>query len=168
MYIIFLSLASILLCYKFGDWKNWRSYYPTILFFILSNVVCILLTYKHPLWLYSPTIINRTFTDLTIAITVYPSTMLIFLPNFPKAPVKILTHMSYYVAVYSLAEVIGFYTGYFSYYNGWNIWYSVIFNYIMFSILILHYKRPIIAWIVVLLSPHVLFFLFKVPYSVIR
>lgn len=51
MYIIFLSLISILICYKLGDWKNWEKYYSTILFFILSSVTCVILTYNHPLWM---------------------------------------------------------------------------------------------------------------------
>ncbi len=168
MLFIFFSVISILICYKFGDWRNWKKYYPTILFFILSNVVCIVLTYNHPLWLYKPTILNKTFSDLLIAITVYPSTIMLFIPNFPNKKTKITIHISYYVAIYTIVEFIAHKSGYFTYYNGWNIWCSLIFNYIMFTVLFLHYKNPLLAWIIALTSPHILFYIFKIPYSVIR
>ena len=168
MYIIFLSLISIYLCYKFGDWENWEKYYPTILFFILSSVCCAFLTYNHPLWLYPPTIINRTFTDLFISITVYPCTIMMFIPHLPKKMSKIFFHISYYVAIYTIPEFIAVKLGLFIYNNGWDIWHTLIFNYIMFPILILHYKKPFYAWFIALVSPHILFYILKIPYSIIR
>ena len=168
MYIIILAIISILICYKFGDWRNWKNYYPTILFFILSNVACILLIYNHSLWLYDPSILNRTFTDLFICITVYPSTVMLFIPNFPKKTTKIITHILFYVGIYTIAELIGVKLGYFTYLNGWNIWYSLILNCMIFPILMLHYKKPLYAWIIALISPHILFFIMKIPYNSIR
>jgi len=58
--------------------------------------------------------------------------------------------------------------GYFTHHNGWNIWFSLIFNYILFSVLYLHYKKPLYAWGIALISPHILFFIMKIPYSSIE
>lgn len=168
MYDILLAVVAIFICYKFGDWRNWKNYYPTILFFILSSVVCIVLTYNHPLWLYKSAVINHTFTDLFISITVYPCTIMMFIPHLPSKTTKIILHISIYVAVYTIPEFIAVKLGYFTYYNGWSIWHTLIFNYIMFPILILHYKKPIYAWIIALISPHILFFIMKIPYNSIR
>jgi hypothetical protein len=168
MYYILLAIISIVMCYKFGDWRNWKKYYSTILFFILSNVVCILLTYNHTLWQFETKILNSTFCDLFISITVYPSIVMLFIPNFPTKITKIVTHISYYVAIFTIAEWIGIKFGYFDHFNGWNIWFSIIFNYILFSILYLHYKKPLYAWEIALISPHILFFLMKIPYNSIR
>jgi len=168
MYHIFLAVVSIAICYKLGDWRNWRKYYSTILFLILSNVVCILLTYKHTLWLHETEIINHTFCDLFICITVYPSIVMLFISRFPKKITEIITHISFYVAIFTIAEFIGMTLGYFTHHNGWNIWFSLIFNYILFSVLYLHYKRPLYAWIIALISPHILFFLMKIPYNSIK
>ena len=168
MYIIFLSLISVYLCFKRGDWKNWKEYYSTILFFILSSVACAFLTYNHPLWLYQSTIINHSFTDLFISITVYPCTIMMFIPHFPSKITKIIRHITIYVAVYTIPEFIAVKLGYFTYYNGWSIWHTLIFNYIMFPILILHYKKPLYAWVIALVCPHVLFFILKIPYGVIK
>jgi len=168
MYLIFLSLFSIFICYKSGDWRNWRKYYSTILFFILGSLTCALLTYNHPLWVYKGVVINRTFTDLFFLITVYPCTMMMFIPHLPSKKTKIIFHISIYVAVFTILEFIAVKLGYFTYYNGWNIWYTLIFNYIMFPILMIHYKKPMYAWIIALIIPHILFFILKIPYSVIR
>jgi len=168
MYYILLAVVSIVMCYKLGDWKNWRNYYSTILFFILSSVVCIILTYNHPLWLYHPSVINHTFTDLFISITVYPCTIMMFIPHLPSKITKVILHISSYVAVYTVPEFVAVKLGYFSYYNGWNIWCTLIFNFIMFPMLILHYKKPLYAWGIALISPHILFFIMKIPYSSIK
>ncbi|WP_404814413.1 CBO0543 family protein [Clostridium algoriphilum] len=168
MYHIFLAVVSIVICYKLGDWRNWRKYYSTILFLILSNVVCILLTYNHILWLHETKILNHTFGDLFICITVYPSIVMLFIPNFPKKITKIITHISFYVAIFTMAEFIGLKFGYFTHHNGWSIWLSIIFNYTLFSIVYLHYKKPLYAWIIALLSPHILFFLMRIPYNSIK
>ena len=168
MYLVFLAVVSIIICYKLGDWRNWREYYSTILFFILSNAVCILLTYNHSLWLYNSEILNHTFSDLFICITIYPSVVMLFIPRFPKKIMRIITHISFYVLIFTIAELIGIKFGYFNHYNGWNIWFTIIFNYILFLILYLHYRKPLYAWIIALMSPHILFFLLKISYISIK
>lgn len=168
MFHILLAVVALLICYKYGDWKNWENYYPTILFFILSNVVCILLTYNHPLWFYESNILNRTFNDLLICITVYPSTVMTFIPNFPKKFIKRMAHIAYYVSIYTIVEFIAVKLGCFTYHNGWSIWHSALFNLTMFPILYLHYKKPLYVWAIALISPHILFFIMKIPYSSIR
>lgn len=168
MFYILIATASLLLCYQFGDWRNWQNYYSTILFFILSSVACTLLTYNHTLWLYQAAIINHTFTDLFIAITVYPATVMLFLPHLPRKTTKLIAYIFMFVAIYTIGEYFAVKFGYFTYHNGWSILSSFIFNCLMFPILILHYKRPIYAWIIVLVSPHILFFIMNIPYNSIK
>lgn len=38
-----LACLFILVCYKWGDWRNWKTYYPTILFLIAGTLFTILL-----------------------------------------------------------------------------------------------------------------------------
>ena len=168
MFYILIAIACFLICYKFGDWRNWKIYYPTILFFILSSLACNLFTYNHPLWLYQSVIIDRTFTDLFISVTIYPCTVMMFIPHLPGKITKMIFYISFYVAICTIGEFIAVKIGYFNYYNGWTIWHSLIFNCLMFPILILHYRKPLYAWMIALISPHILFFLMKIPYSSIR
>ena len=168
MYLIFLSVSSIVICYKLGDWRNWKKYYSTILFFTLTSVIFTVLTYNHPLWSYKSVVINHTFTDLFMCITIYPSTIMMFIPHLPSKTTKKALHVSIYVTLYTIAEFIAKNLGYFTHYNGWNIWCSLIFNYIMFSVLILHYKNPIYGCVLVLIGYNIILLIMKVPYNSIR
>lgn len=50
MHFVFngLLLAGI----KWGNWRRWRDYYPTILFFIIGDLLYSCLLYNHQLWAY--------------------------------------------------------------------------------------------------------------------
>jgi len=92
----------------------------------MSNVVCIPLMYNHTLLQYETKILNHTFCALFICITVYPSIVMLFIPKFPKKITKIITHISFYVAIFTIAELIGMTLRYFTHFNGWNICFSTI------------------------------------------
>ena len=96
MYHILLAFISIAICYKFGNWRNWKKYYPTILFFILSNLACVILIYNHQLWAYESKILGHTFADLLICVTVYPSTVMMFIPHLPSKPIKSIKKLKTY------------------------------------------------------------------------
>lgn len=168
MFHIFIAIVAISLCYRYGDWKNWKNYYPTILFFILSSILCAFFTYNHPLWLYESKGLNHTFWDLFICITVYPSTIMMFIPHLPSKKAKKVFHIALYVAIYTITELVANKLGYFSYHNGWNIWCSLIFNSVMFPILAIHYEKPIYGWIFAFILFFGLLFIMKIPYSCIR
>lgn len=168
MFHIVVALIAISVCYKWGDMKNWKLYYPTILFFIIGDLSYNVITYNNPLWLYYSPLLKHTFSDLLIDITVYPSTVLVFVPNFPKGTYKRGLYISYYVLIYTFFEFVSLRLGYIIHFNGWNIMSSIIFNYVMFIMIILHHKKPLIAWSLVLVAPHILLYLYKIPYSMIR
>jgi hypothetical protein len=93
---------------------------------------------------------------------------MMFIPHLPNKMTKIILHISIYVAIYTVPEFIAVKLNYFEYLNGWNIWCTLIFNCLMFPMLILHYKKPLYAWGIALISPHILFFLLKIPYGALR
>ena len=64
MFRIILVLVFVIIAWKWGDWKNWKLYYPTILFMILGDFVYIFLTYKKPLWILESPLFGRTISDL--------------------------------------------------------------------------------------------------------
>ncbi|WP_373370790.1 CBO0543 family protein [Lederbergia panacisoli] len=69
-----------------GDWRNWKKYYPTILFMICSDFFSAILMYEHPLWMYKKSLLlpNHTLTNFFIAFLMYPAVVLIFLANYLK------------------------------------------------------------------------------------
>jgi hypothetical protein len=147
IYIVELIIA-VLLCYKYGDWKNWRKYHSTILFFIIGDLTYNFFTYNKPLWTYVTAFTNHTIICLIIAIILFPCTVLIYIPHYPKLIVNRILYNLIWVSIYTIMEIIWFMFGNFRYTNGWNIHCSFIFNCVLFPLLFLHYKKPILAYII--------------------
>jgi hypothetical protein len=75
---------------KWGDLRNWRLYYPTILFFIVGDFIYLyLLSDQYPMWRYNPQGfdkgmgITNSHVSLSIMAIKYPATILIYLSKFP-------------------------------------------------------------------------------------
>ncbi|MCM3166091.1 hypothetical protein [Peribacillus frigoritolerans] len=48
VFTVLFLLAGI----KWGNWRRWKDYYPTILFFIIGDLLYSCLLYNHQLWAY--------------------------------------------------------------------------------------------------------------------
>jgi len=130
-----MLIIFIILCYKYGDWKNWKKYHSTFLFFIIGDLILNLLTYKKPLWAYFPAFTNHTIISLLIDIILFPCTILVYIPHFPKLIINRILYILMWVTIYTTMEIIWFMFGNFRYTNGWNIYYSAIFNCVLFPLL---------------------------------
>lgn len=162
--------------WKWGDWRNWQKYYPTILFFIIGDLLYLYLLSDHfPMWRYNPPTIDEkvgltnTHISLSIIIIKYPATALIYLANFPQG--SLLKQAFYFigwVVIYFVNEFIDVKLHFIKYFNGWNLAWSVLFCTIMFFIIKVHFHKPMLAW---LLSAGFIFFLwnvFDIPPAVFR
>lgn len=147
--IVAVGIMSLLIGWRFGDWRNLRKYYPTILFMIIGDLLYNVLTYNNPMWSYNKDWIfpNHTFVNLWIMVTVYPATVIIYLFHFPNKKIKQIFFILFWVILYVLAELLGFYVfGLIDHFNGWNMWWSFLLDIILFTMLPIHHKRPLLAW----------------------
>lgn len=162
--------------WKWGDWRNWKKYYSTILFFVLGDFIYLyLLSDYFPMWRYQPADsdgkigLTNTHISLSIMVIKYPATILIYLSRFPdQNKKKQLLYFIFWVLLYSVNELIDLKFHLIKYYNGWNFWWSVLFNMVMFYILWIHFRKPLFAW---LLSIGFILFLwhtFDIPSTVFR
>jgi hypothetical protein len=55
-------------------------------------------------------------------------------------------------AIYALIEYIMYLKGSFEYYNNWNTLYSFFFDIALYSIITVHNKKPLIGWLIILIS----------------
>jgi hypothetical protein len=94
--------------------------------------------------------------------TVYPSVMLVFIPYFPKLIEKKILYILFWVSLVTTVEFISYRLGSFSYDNGWNLGWSLIFTIIMFPLIYLHYKKPLWAWILACAELAIFIAIFKV------
>jgi len=153
-----------------GDWRNWKEYHSTILFFWFGDLLYNILCHDYMMWEYKESIFaenllsNHTIISLLIMFVAYPSTVLIYLSKFPKGIYKRIIWILFWVSLYSLIEYINLhYLNLVFHHNGWTIGWSVLFNLILFPMLWLHYNKPINALLTSI--PIILFFViyFHVP-----
>ncbi|MBB6453115.1 hypothetical protein HNQ94_001563 [Salirhabdus euzebyi] len=144
----FTILLFIVLAFLFGDTKNWRSYYPTMLFFIVGDFLYNFLLYQQPMWEFTDIFLpNHTLINVAKAAFIYPAIVLIYLGNFPKGKVKIIGWIFLWSCLLGVIEHINLTLSHIYHYNGWNLVWSMLFNVIIFVTLPIHHKRPIVAWI---------------------
>ena len=91
-----------------------------------------------------------------------------YLTFYPHGLLWQVPYLLLWVLASAIIETISFYLGFISYQNGWSIWWSGIFYFIMFIVIRLHHKNPLLAWLISF--PIVAFFLvyFQVPISSIK
>lgn len=165
MSFLLFGIVSIIICWKFGNWKNWREYYSTILFFSIGNLVYIVLAGMKPLWNLGEPLGHNPIFEIIFILCLYPSTTILFLTFYPddKSLKKQGLYIFLWVCIYVIIEFLASITGGFAYENGWNIYYSILFDFLMFPLLRLHFKKPLLVWPVSALLAFVLTIWFKIP-----
>jgi hypothetical protein len=147
-----LLLVFIVSTWKWGDLKNWRRYYPTLLFVMVINLSVAFITYHHQLWVFNPDVLVSTETVIELANTyiILPATVLLYLANYPQSGYwKRCVYIVGWVFTYAAIEFVDtYYIGGISYAHGWKYSYSLPFDLAMFSIIRLHHVRPLLGWLV--------------------
>ena len=165
LFRVLLLSGFLFAVWKWGDWRNWRKYYPSMLFVSVVNLTVAFLLYHHPLWLFKPDILASTHTvvELFNAYLVLPATTLLFLANLPAGGRgRQYAYLGFWVLIYGAIEGIDSILGGISYYNGWSYSYSVIFDCVMFAIIRIHYEKPLLAWLISMLFTVFIVFVFDI------
>lgn len=133
--------------WKWGDWKNWQKYHPTMLFVALANLLYNFIYCKGPLWEIQPGILqNGILTELLYSFIVFPLTALMFLSNLPSSRGKQALHILKYILIYFIFELVFHISNMIIYRHGWNLSYSFIWNVMMFTVWTVHFKKPLLAY----------------------
>ncbi|WP_420852134.1 CBO0543 family protein [Paenibacillus hamazuiensis] len=144
--------------------------HATLLFMIAGNYLVTLITYNFPLWDLSSELGGHLINDTYLNVVVYPPTVFLlmrFYPNAKKVIYRIL-YISFCASVFTLVELIEYYCGNIHYYNNWNIWKSLFVNLGMFSVLRIHYSKPLLAYILFMIEVAALIIICKIPLSGIK
>lgn len=141
----------IAIAIKWGDWKNRKKYYPTILFFMVGDLLYQFLFFKYSMWEYVPigndgNWATHTHISLLIMLIKYPLTIMVFLGHLPEKIGRYFLYVSTWTFLYFINESIDLKVGGIVHKHGWNIGWSTLFSFVMFNILALHYKYPLLAW----------------------
>lgn len=164
--LIFLFLMLIAV-YIWSDWRNWRSYYPTILFVMMGDYLYNVLTYDHGMWVLHSFFGGHIINTLLLNFTLLPFTVLLFLTYFPynSSLIKKSVFIIGCVGIYCAIEYIQFRVGAITYNNGWSLGWTAVFNTMMFSAIAIHHKQPLLAWPIAIGGATFFFLVLDIPIS---
>ncbi|WP_064092330.1 CBO0543 family protein [Rossellomorea aquimaris] len=173
--ILTLLFIYIFIGWKFGNWKEFHSYYSTILFFIIGDLLSQFLLYDYSMWKFQAISeldqslkLNHTLISLLKMIVQYTVTVAIFIGRLPSSLLKKVIWVGIWTGIFAITEGFTHFIGIMTYHHGWHFGWDLIFNVMMLSVLIIHHKRPIVAWIISFPIVLFLWFYFDVPYSVMK
>jgi hypothetical protein len=162
---LLLSILILLASARWGDWKNWKQYYPTMLFISIANLMYKLFahTYFH-LWELVPDFIifNKLSVFFLHGLIINPFSAFLFLSKYPKDKFRQFYHTLLWVIIYLSVEWVAVEIGSIVHDNGWNMGWSAVFVLTMFPMLRLHFLHPFIA--LILSSILTVFYLFVFDY----
>lgn len=161
-----IILWSVFAAWRWADCRNWKQYHATLLFMPLGTLMYGLLVNDKNfyLWRYqSDYLFSEETADTFYTLVVFPATVLLYLSNDPDSIAGKIVHTLKYVAIYCIIEWIGLKFGAIKHDQGWTMYWSVLFNTVTFSMLRLHYKRPIAAYILSIIFSILLLLYFDVP-----
>ncbi|MEH7332984.1 CBO0543 family protein [Neobacillus drentensis] len=149
---------------RWGDWRNWRMYYGTILYFILGDVLYYYVSYNHRLWSLIPTWpLKNELTCIAGEFIVFASTILIFLGRYPAHRFLSAWWTALWVIIYTANEWILIKTGTFKYEHGWTLFHSFLFSILMFILIRLHHKKPVLTILISIPISIILIYLNSIP-----
>jgi hypothetical protein len=156
--------AWIMATLRWGDWINWRKYQATILYFILGDILYYYVTYTHRLWSLEPTWpLKNELLCVGGEFIVFASTVLIFLGKYPTGHFVSIWWTIVWVCIFTANEWILLLTGTFAYQHGWTLFDSFLFNILLFILLRLHFKMPLISYVLSIPIAIILIYLNSIP-----
>ncbi|MDL4840443.1 CBO0543 family protein [Aquibacillus rhizosphaerae] len=159
-----LALLMILSVWLRGDWRNWQKYHTVMLYYAIGNLTYNFLTANYFLWRMDGDFIsNHTLTEMIYTFIIFPGTALLFICNYPSDLRKIIKHYLFWIGLYVGVEAFMTITGHIDYQYGWNLVWSAAFDCIMFPMMRLFYKRPLLAYFISIFIAIFFLWYYKVP-----
>ena len=140
-----MPLIQIIACYKWGAWKRWKDYYPTILYVIIGDLSYNVLFSNRLLWMYTFPI-SHVFADFVHAFISFPCSIILFLTHYPKGYLRESLYILAWTIGFTVLEYIALLQGTFIHYYGWSIFWSAGMYLFIFILTKLHTKHPLITW----------------------
>ncbi len=159
-----VAVGAILAAWKWGDWLNWSKYYPTLLYVLSMSLIYEYLTRDFALWVFHPDfVLNQTLVVLLQAVISVPFNIFVFLSRYPVKWGKKIYHYLMWIGIYIGTELVFQLTTRITYEHNWNLGWSLIFDCVMFPMLRLHFRKPLLAWILSIPIIIGYMLIFKVP-----
>lgn len=160
-----LVILVVFSVWRYGDWKNWRKYHDTMLYIIMGNLLYYFLYHDHILWHFQPDFLftSHFLIELLYTFIILPGSALILLTDYPIAIRRQALRIGKFILIFVTMEWIFYINELIHHENGWNMWWSLGWNSMMFPMLVLHHKKPLAAYIISILIFIFMITLFPVP-----
>lgn len=171
MYLAFVLCVWIIFAIIFIDWNNWQSYYSTVLYYCVLNLLYDFIYYNHTLFAFkaiTTSYLNYTIINLAFVLIIVPIAITIFLQKLPKKKEKIIGYIFIWAVFFWIIEYIFALKSMFVYDNGWSVWHSAWFDVLMFALLYLHYKRPTLTLGLTVIAIAIFITIFPVPLASLK
>lgn len=163
---IAITILTIMASIKWGDWKNWREYHASMFFISTGGLLYEYIVQENSLWKFHPDFLyGHAMVVIVYAVITMPISIFLFLSNFPEKKLQRLIYIFIWSGIYISSEWVLYVFDRISYQNGWTIWYSFLFDIIMFSVIALHHFKPIRAYIISVLIIVFLISYFEIPFK---
>lgn len=162
------TLVLLILFWRYGAWKSWRQYSPTIVFLMVVNLAASFIMYEYPLWYFEKSNFfpNNKIVVLWLTFMIFPLIYSLYLSRYPHQSkwIKQVGYILLWVVMFSLLEGLFKFMKLITYHNGWHFWWSVVVWLIFFVVTILHYtKRRLSAWFICIGFSVFVIFYFNLP-----
>ncbi|WP_270179754.1 CBO0543 family protein [Alkalihalobacillus sp. CinArs1] len=144
---LFLVALVFLFAILKGDWKNWESYYPSMLYISLASFLYEFISHSHfHLWeLHKDHFFNLMNVHFVHNLIINPLVAFVFLSHYPSGIKKQVLYTLKWIVIFGLIEWIGTKMDVISYHNGWHFGWSILFVMVMFPMVRLHHIHKLAA-----------------------
>lgn len=161
-----IAILTILAALKWGKDKNWNDYHPSMLFISTGGLLYEYIVQDNTLWKFHPDFLyGHEMVVIIYAISTMPLSIFLFLSHFPEKWLQRFLYIFVWSGIYIFVEWILHMCDRISYQNGWTLFYSFLFDLVMFSVIALHHNKPLPAYII---SVFIIIFLiaqFDIPFK---
>ncbi|MCS0789880.1 hypothetical protein NX021_17220 [Cytobacillus firmus] len=164
-FVVFFIIISLL----FGAWKRLHEFYPTLLFWIIGDLLYASLLHDFRVWEFRPVWIDHfilpthTIIATAIAFLIYPSVIVVYLGRFPKTIFRGIGWVVFWALIFEGIELIAYFNKSIIHQYGWTLAYSFLVNIMTFSLLPIHKWKPWAAWVLAFISVLLLWIIFDPP-----
>ncbi|ESU33964.1 hypothetical protein G3A_03975 [Bacillus sp. 17376] len=148
MFHVVLIAGGVALSVGRGNWQRWKEFLPAFYFWALFSCFYEYISYignKH-LWEF-----DENFMSLFVTETLYtfflPSMIVLFLGGFPEERTKRFLYYLKWISLSVIIEAIALKMGAIKFAHGWSMGWEVFFCSTMYTMLRLHCKNPLNAFI---------------------
>lgn len=164
---IAITIWAIIASWRRWDQEHFHKCHTTILYMSLLNLLYAFLTSGYTLWEIQPDLgLPSPIVSMLYTFIIFPCTVILYLSRYPKSVKSQVIHNIKWITIYMGVEWLGSLFSRIIYDHGWDLGWSFLFVLIMFPMLRLHYKKPLLAYLLSIIFIAFILYKFEVPWKI--